>query len=273
MEQALELAAYTDLESQVRSFEGDGYVYFPGVLDESEVSELRAAMDRLDAAPEGFDWAGVRPEGYFEKHILTCFNRDPLFLQYLDKSPVYEVAEQALSHEDIKGRSIACHVIGMTSWVTGPGRPDQSLHTDWQPITLPEDIAADPRVRVPVFIATAHYYLDDIYEELGPTKVIPGTHRAGRAPNGDVEWNGMREKSVICKAGDVMMFRSDVWHRGSANRSEQTRYLLQVHYGNRMIAQKFPPYLHRFRFDEDILAQATSIQLRLLGDHPPAAYD
>ena len=75
-----------------------------------------------------------------------------------------------------------CHVIAMTSWLTGPGRPDQMLHADYQALTLPEDVMADPRVRIPVYIATAHYYLDDLDEEIGPTRFIPGSHRAGRAP-------------------------------------------------------------------------------------------
>ena len=41
---------------------------------------------------------------------------------------------------------------------------------------------------------------------------------------------------MLCAAGDVLLFWSDVWHRGSANTSAETRYLLQVHYAQRMIA-------------------------------------
>ena len=273
MVKALPLIAQPDLESRIRTLEDDGYAYFPGVIDAGEVAELRDVMDKLEPAPEGFDRSGVRDGLYFEKHVKNCFNRDPLFLQYLDKPPVFDVAEAVMGHKDIRGRTTECHVIGMTAWVTGPGRPDQTLHIDWQPITLPEDVASDPRVKVPVFIATAHYYLDDLYEELGPTKFIPGSHRAGRPPDGDTHWKGLEEHSVLCKAGDVVMFRSEVWHRGTANTSDQTRYLLQVHYANRMITQKFPPYLNRFQFDDDILARATPRQLRVLGDHKPGAYD
>ena len=138
---------------------------------------------------------------------------------------------------------------------------------------LPEDVAADPRVTVPAFITTTHYYLDDMTEELGPTTFIPGSHRSGRAPNGDTEWKGVPERSILCKAGDVVSFRSEVWHRGTANVSGRTRYLLQVHYAHRMITQKYPPYLNRFQFDEAILAQATPRQRRLLGDHRSGAYD
>ena len=69
-----------------------------------------------------------------------------------------------------------------------------------------------------------------------------------------------REESILCNAGDVVLFRSEVWHRGSANTSNQVRYLMQVHYAMRMITQKYPPYLNKFQFDESILAQATPRQ-------------
>ena len=76
----------------------------------------------------------------------------------------------------------------------------------------------------------------------------------------------------MCKAGDCVLFRSEVWHRGSANSSGETRYLLQVHYAQRMITQKFPPYL-RFQFNPDSLAIANPRQRRFLGDHKNSNYD
>lgn len=266
MAEALPLIAHLDLESQIAALKNDGYVYFPGVVGADEIAELRVCMDRLEPIAESFDLLRS-PEsgGYFERSVNNAFNRDALFLQYLDKPGVIELAEAAHGSE--------CHVIAMTAWITGPGRPDQRLHVDWLPMELPEDVIADPRVKVPIFVSTAHFYLDDLYEELGPTKIVPGSHRAGRAPDGDTKWNGTEEHSVLCKAGDVVLFRCEVWHRGSANTSDQRRYLLQVHYANRMVTQKFPPYLNMFRFDEGLLAQATPRQRRLLGEHDRGAYD
>ena len=267
MAKALSLVAYNDLESQVEALERDGYVYFPGVLDAEEIAELRATMDRLEVIPESHDRDETLENGdaFLHKLISNSFNRDSLYLQYLDRSPVYEVAEAAHG-EDF-------HCIGMHSWLTGPGRPDQGLHTDWLPISLPADVRSDPRVKVPIFITTAHYYLNDMYEEMGPTKFVPGSHLSGGSPNGATEWNNRGEESILCKAGDVVLFRSEVWHRGSANTSNEVRYLMQVHYANRMITQKYPPYLNKFQFDESILAQATPRQRRLMGDHRPSNYD
>ncbi|MAF08947.1 dioxygenase [Candidatus Poribacteria bacterium] len=266
MREPLELKAYDTLEGRVRAIEEDGFAYFPAALSADEVSALRDAMRRLEPIPESFDgYHTAEDRGFFQAHINNAFNRDRFFLDYLDRPGVIELAE-AVHGAD-------CHVIGMTSWLTGPGRPDQTLHADWLPVPLPEDVASDPRVKVPAFITTAHFYLDDMTEELGPTTFVPGSHRSGRSPNGDTQWLGQSEQSILCKAGDAVSFRSEVWHRGTANVSDDTRHLLQVHYAHRMITQKYPPYLNRFQFDETILAEASPRQRRLLGDHRSGAYD
>lgn len=263
----LPLTSYRELPDQVAAVHSDGYAYFPAQLDADQVAALRRAMDALTALPESYDRDWQPPEHpYLNKSINNVFNRDPVFLPYLDMPGVIELAE-ALHGADY-------HVIGMTAWVTGPGRPDQRLHADWQPLEIPEDLMDDERIRIPVFITTAHYYLDDVDAALGPTAFVPGSHRAGRPPRaGETSWKGQEEQAILCRAGDVVLFRSEVWHRGTANTSRRTRYLLQVHYGRRMITQKFPPYLNRFRFAPEILERCTPRQLRLLGDHTQGSYD
>ncbi len=260
MTRALELVAHETVEALAGSIDNHGFAYMPAVLDAAEVAELRSRIDVLEPDPHAFD----RRSGY-DKHINVVFNRDAFFLRFLDEAPVVDVAEAILGTD--------CHIIGMTAWMTGPGRPDQRLHADYLPVELAEDLLMAGRVRVPVFVATAHYYLDDLYEALGPTKFVPGSHRSGRKPRErEHGWRDREEQSVLCAAGDVLLFRSDVWHRGSANTGANTRYLLQVHFAQRMIAQKFPPYL-RFRFNQEILAQASPRQRRLLGEHERSNYD
>ena len=267
MADCLDLVARKTLEQRIEALKGDGYVYFPEALSAEEVGALRNAMDRLEACPDEFDrHTDPSSRGYLNKSINNVFNRDPVFLSHLDHPEVIDVVE-AVHGSD-------CHVIGMTAWMTGPGRPDQGVHVDWQPLELPEDVMDDPRVELPVYITTVHYYLDDIYEELGPTQFIPGSHQAGRGPsNGESSWRGVEPRSILCSGGDAVLFRCEVWHRGTANRSGQVRYLLQVHYAQRMITQKFPPYLNRFQFEPAILSRATARQRRLLGEHVQSNYD
>ena len=274
MATALELKTYATVPDLAEAVRRDGFAYMPGVLSADELVQMRDLIDEIEPNPRANDRRHLRPraadgsdsEGmFYEVHTKLLFNRHPWFLQFLDRAPVAEVADAVMGDD--------CHSIGMTGWITGPGRVDQSFHSDYQPIELPSEVMTDPRVEIPVFTATAHYYLSDLDEALGPTQFIPGSHRAGRPPRaGETSWQGVEGQNILCSAGDVVLFRSDVWHRGTANSSSRTRYLLQVHYGQRMVVQKFPPYLD-FHFDPDILAQATPRQRRYLGEHRFSNYD
>ena len=193
MADALPLVIYTDLEQQVEAMERDGYVYFPSVLAEDEIVELRDQSEQLEAVPEALDTdLTVEKDGHLNRCINAAFNRDPLFLKYLDKPGPIELAE-AIHGPD-------CHIVSVHTWAVGTGRPDQQLHSDWLPAVMPAELRGDSRLEIPIYITTAHFYLDDMTEELGPTNIVLGSHLAGRRPHGPVEgdsnhgeseWNGV----------------------------------------------------------------------------------
>lgn len=236
-----------------------GFVLLPGVLEAAQCAERCAAIDAL--TPLGLDYQGL-----VDDHYTCVFNRDPLWLPSLELPGVIELAEAALGED--------CHVIGQTAWRSRPGFIGGELHADYLALELPERWLAEPGFALPMQVLTAHLYLTDIDADLCPTCVIPGSHRAGRKPQpGERDWHGRAPEPVLCAAGDVLVFRSDLWHSGSRNRTaERSRYLLQIHYGRRMVAQKFSPYL-AFAFNPAVLAAATPRQRRLLGEHAPAEYD
>ncbi|MHB8637218.1 MAG: phytanoyl-CoA dioxygenase family protein [Fimbriimonadaceae bacterium] len=249
-----------DVDAMAEAVHEDGFALIPGVLTAAEVQAARDAIDELK--PFGFDSEGIND------HYKNVFNRDAFWLPFLDKPGVIDLAEATMGAE--------CHIIGETAWRSHPGHNGWQPHSDRTFIELPEDVMADPRVRLPIFLCTAHFYLSDIYEDLCPTYVIPGSHKSGRAldfgKNPEPKWKGKGLEPVLCKAGDVLFFRSEVWHTGSQNKSNETRYLLQVHYSHRYIAQQFSPYLS-WQFNPDVLAAANPRQLRLLGNHRKGAYD
>lgn len=236
----------------------EGFVLLPGVLDGPRIVALRDAIDRLK--PQHWDYSGLLD------HYKCVFNRDPLWLPFLDLPGVIELAEAALGSD--------CHIIGQTAWRCHPGFIGLEPHLDYLAMELPQSVLADSGFTLPMQICTVQIYLDDIDANLCPTLVIPGSHRAGRAPaKGENHWRGRPAQPVLCCAGDALMFRSELWHAGSSNlTADRTRYLLQVHYGRRMVAQKFSPYLH-WQFNPQVLAAATPRQRRLLGEHEEAEYD
>ena len=250
--------ALDEIAAQTRALHEDGFAIIRDVLSPAEIEEMRGAVDRLATAPvpaSGYEW-------------WSCvFNRDPVFFKYLDRVGIVDLAESVLCK--------SCHVIASSVLRSHPGFKGWQPHTDRVFFELPEDVAMDPRVQLPIFLCTAHYYLEDLTLDLCPTWVIPGSHRSGRVlPWGkipDPVWQGRRLEPVLVKAGDVIFFRCEIWHTGSDNTSDRVRRVLQVHYANRWVAQHFQPGL-QFPFDPDLLAGANPRQRRLLGEHSPEAY-
>jgi len=246
-----------DVGRMLPAMHEDGFVLIPGVLSPTEVETARQMIDGLQRLP--WDFTGPTD------HYKNVFNRDPFWLGFLERPGVIDLAEAALGEN--------CHVIGETAWRSHPGHHGVGLHLDYLPMEWPDPGVPDG-VQVPMFLCTAHFYLSPQYAELCPTRVLPGSHRAGRRPRpGELHWNGRLPQPVLCDAGDALFFRSDLWHSGSANRTtDQVRYLLQVHYGRREMAEHFAPYLE-WKFNPEVVAACTRRQRRLLGEHPQGAYD
>lgn len=220
-----------------------GFTKLSNVLD--NCSEVKDKIDQLQRL-EGDDWHPC-------ERYKCLFNRDIYWIQFIDNVRVLPIVESLLGDD--------CHIIGQTGWKTSPGYIGCPLHIDHLFFTGQYN----------PYIITAHFYFQDMYEELGPTCVIPYSHLANSYPNNN-EYKGNKLESVLCKAGDVLLFRSEIWHSGKPNVSKEVRYLLQVHYGRRTIAQRFRPYLD-FQFNPSVINACNNKQLRLLGKHNNAAYD
>ncbi len=255
-----------DTAGLAESVHEDGFALIPGVLSASEVGEAKEALDRLQPfGLDGSSWSELN------HHFKCVFNRDRLWLSYADRPGIIELAESLMGSQ--------CHIIGMTAWKSGPGYDGWRVHVDRVFVPLPESVFAvsgaleeDRAFQLPVLICTAHFYLSDVTEDLCPTYIIPGSHKSGRKPDRTEEtWNNRPIEPVLCKAGDVLFFRSEIWHSGGRNTTtNRTRYMLQVHYSHRDIAQKFSPW--PWQFNPEIMATATERQLRLLGKHPESNY-
>ncbi len=74
--------------SRLRALHQDGFVLLPGVLAAAQIAMLRQAIDSLQ--PMHWDYSGLCD------HYKCVFNRDPLWLPYLDLGGIIELAEAAL---------------------------------------------------------------------------------------------------------------------------------------------------------------------------------
>jgi ectoine hydroxylase-related dioxygenase (phytanoyl-CoA dioxygenase family) len=248
------------IEDWARAFTQDGYVQLPGVLTPEEVEVLRDGV--IDAHEHPC------PTGNPTRlHRHQMFRRGPAFAAMLDREPVVDIAERILGKN--------CHVIANNTVYTEPGMGVDRWHVDETVLVpVPDGARLPDQMDMPCFVVTAMYYLNDVPMELGPTQIVPGSHRSGQYPpddEADLVWDGRGYVSLVAKAGDCVVLNGQTWHRGATNRADHNRVVLQVTYGRRYISQRFWPYVN-FSVPEDVWAAAPERRRRLLGAHSYGPY-
>ena len=109
--------------------------------------------------------------------------------------------------------------------------------------------------------------------ENGPTQTVARSHLFGARPPDPIAGSDYAEQVVsnVGPAGSVIMFNNQVWHRGAPNTSDRVRFLGGMTYSQRLIAQRFYPFLN-YRMPDRVLDGADERLLRLLGKHQKGAY-
>jgi hypothetical protein len=252
-----------------RDLERDGCAVLRAVFSPDEIDGLRTEIDAV--------YDAVGPE-------RTRSDASEMRYEMLNRSAA---CQQAVAHptilaaiEPLLGGD--CHVIANTAWRNpgtfggGPWHCDAGPH-----IPRPEGVPWDDRIPYPVFAIGAHLYLQDCDEVDGPTAVVPGSHRSGRLPprdrvdDPDLSYDGRPPVVLAAAAGDVALFASDTWHRGTpAGPDGRGRYFLQVHYGRRDIAQRIRTTGESHQLSDEAIERArTDRDRRLIGLHEPYFYD
>jgi hypothetical protein len=260
----------TAAPSASRQLEADGWALLRGVLTPAEVEELIAEIDEVFATtpPE-------RARDDKEQFRYEMVNRSPACQAVVGHPRILEVIEPLLGED--------CHLIANTAWRNPADFEGGPWHCDAGPhVPRPEGVAWDDRIPYPVFAVAAHVMLWDCDEADGPTAVVPGSHRSGRlAPfdrmeDPDLSYDGRPPVHFLCEAGDVCLFVSDAWHRGTPAQPEgRGRYFLQAHYGRRDIAQRLRTTDVAHQLSDEAVARAGRDERArtLVGLHDPYFYD
>lgn len=233
-----------------------GYLIIPNALPPEAVEHFRERMGRL---PESV--------GYGSNSLVRLFEQGMDFVHLLENEPILTLMERVL------GRNL--HIIALQGHRMFRGNEVLGWHADEVYVSRPADMADDVELTPTINVVNCHYYVVDVPEEMGPTQVVPWSHRAGRGPrpaDGDPpRWRGEPPVSLTCKAGDCVMYSNQTWHRGSPNRTDRQRLAVVPAYSRRFVAQRFWPFLN-YNLSRDILDQCTPRQRELLGEHGRGAY-
>lgn len=247
------------IHAWVEQFHRDGYLVLHDVLPPDWIPILKADLDReLEQNNE----AG---EGIIQLHH-RMFETSETNLRLFDLEPIVSFAEALVSP--------TCHVIHNNSFRVPPGKGITTWHQDDPTHYLVTHGEPPTNVRLPVLLFTANYYLTDVEApEYGPTQVIPGSHLFGAVPPPVMEGTKWEEQIVSCcgKAGTVVMFNNQVWHRGGPNQTQRVRYMTQISYARRLVGHKYYPFMN-YQMPAHCYENAGPRLKRLLGFLPSGAY-
>jgi len=254
------------LREWVEQFHRDGYLFLQDCLTQDLVAELKADLDR-ELADEtlALTYTGKDDRDETMRLRVRMFEHSRANLRLFDMDPIARFAELLIAPD--------CHVIHNNSFITRPGGGITTWHQDDPPHYLVTHGEPPANVRLPVLFFTANYYLTDVNERKhGGTEVIPGAHLFGSPTPKDLDHTHWAQKAVPClgKAGSVVLFNNQVWHRGGPNQSDRVRYITQVTYGRRMINSMYYPFMN-YVMPEHVYKDAGPRLRRLLGflDHGP----
>lgn len=257
-----------DVPEASRQLEHEGWAVLRGVLSPDEVAELTAEAERVFRDHEPSRGRSDRDEFRYEMLNLS----EPAH-RAIAHPRILEVIEPLLGQD--------CHVIANTLWCNPPEFGGGPWHCDAGPhVPRPEGVPWDDRIPYPVFAIGAHLLLKPCRAADGPTAVIPGSHRSGRlAPfdrirDPELTYDGRPPVLLEGDAGDVALFVSDAWHRGTPASGGSGRLFLQAHYGRRDIAQRIRTTDEVHHLSADAVAWADTPRRReLVGLHDPYFYD
>ncbi len=248
--------------------ERDGYTVLRGAMSPTEIEALTAEIMHAFAElpPE-------RNRTDRDEFRYSMLNYGPASQAAVGHRKILEAIEPLLGGD--------CHVIANTAWWNPPEFAGGPWHCDAGPhVPRPPDVRWDDRIPYPIFAIGAHLLLKDCTRADGPTAVIPGSHRSGRlAPlsrinDPELTYDGRSPVLLEGLAGDVALFASDAWHRGTPADGGNGRLFLQVHYGRRDIAQRIVTTDSVNQLTPSAIARAvTPRDKTIVGLHDPYFYD
>ena len=263
--EALEQVGITDStlsDEQKRSLDELGYFVVADVFSPAEVAEMRAEIDRLQRieGEHGGHEVHIEPGAM---RLSNLFNKSRAFDRCLSCGPTLAAAHYLMGE---------IRVFSLNARNPAKGDGQQLLHSD-----VPRTHQADWR------LVNTMVMLDDMTDDNGPTRVVPGSHKWVPINVPDVNMAELdrievrpedqaiipkdptqphpQEIKLKGKAGSVAVINGHIWHGGTRNQSGNMRRVLHLAIGRRDLPQQLNEREHLTR---DLHERANPAQRYLL---------
>jgi hypothetical protein len=210
----------------------------PSLLDRAR-DELAPHLEATPFGPDEFSGRRTRRTGGLIARSATCRDvvRHPLVL---------DAVRGVLAH----ATSVQLHLTQVIA--IGPGEPGQQIHRDqWAFDFFPFPRGYEVQ-------CNTIWAMTDFTEENGATRVVPGSHRAEDRK----QLSHAETEAAEMPAGSVLLYTGSLYHGAGANRSNATRYALNITYAVSWLRQEENQYLS---CPAEIARELPDDLLRLMG--------
>ena len=195
-----------DTAQMLRDIERQGLAIVPDVLTGDTLARTRDAIYRAAESDRArgreqrlsLDYAG----DVSNQRVANVLSRDPVFEDLAFHPLAIDLLREVVGWPAL--------LSNLSANITGPGGGEMVLHADQ--LFVPEPWPVRPQGM------NIGWCLDDFTEANGATRVIPGSHRLNRMPQGDeTTLDGV---PVVAQAGSMFVFESRLWHKTGNNVTE-----------------------------------------------------
>lgn len=187
------------------------------VEDALTSEEVAALLARTREQAQGERDAGIASleEGGANQRIWNLVNKGQVYIDLLHKPIVRELMGHVL------GGPVT--LSSCTANIAGRGGEAMYLHADQG--------FAPNIVNIPL-VANILWMLDDFTEDIGATRVVPGSHRAGHQPD---PFGNHETVAATGRAGTALVFDGRLWHGTGKNVTDRLRHALLCYFARPFI--------------------------------------
>lgn len=185
----------------ILSYETQGFVHLPGVLEPAFLARFKASFDRT-IAKHNEKWLAAGEAATPSFDIPRILDEDDIFVDLVDLPTVFPLLVEILGY-DIQLIIAQARIF----------RPALTFVPPWHS-DLDGVRGIDPGVN-PRFMAKIHFYPEDLTPEQGCLAFIPGSHRYSIGtprPRISYSQDSPLFKKIVPKAGDAVLFNPHIFH-------------------------------------------------------------
>ena len=202
----------------IKQLNQDGYCIIKNIISKKECDFIKK---KLEITHHKYSKLYIQNKGKLndnssEKIVYNLHNKHKKFIDIASNLKILNILDKSFSKGSYEiENNYVLRQLSARSPIKGS--KDQQLHNDSRFIG-----SINP------LLIVAQVAIDNFKEDNGPIRVVPKSHKINSFPKQNYKYPN--EKNILLQKGDCLLFNGSLWHRGSKNKTDDTRWALLFTY-------------------------------------------